>query len=222
MSKKQILLALTLMVSLPSTTTLAGESVATFFKGPAFMAQMKVSNKSNPHMASRSDVWVSKHGMRIVAYVPGDKTMVTLVREKDTVMLFPDRHQYINTAEAEQAAGQVVDKGPFSLLANEPCQGYARSKKMESTRLGGRKVTKWSCGDTTGIGDTVQFYDADLQRVIKSQTPDGTVMELRDIKVKQSIAKKLFEVPANYEKMSLSQLIQPSGISLAPFVEEAK
>lgn len=203
--------------SLLPFSSMAAEEVRPSLLGPSFKALIKISNKNLPGMTSKSDVWVSKHGLRIAVRGPQSQKMITLVKQKETYMLFPDQRIYMSSSEMEKEADNVVDEGPMTLFSNEPCMGFKKSKKADSTRVAGREVTKWFCGNAQSIDNTVHYYDDKLRRVIKSQMPDGTVSELLNIEQK-SLPRTLFEIPGDYKKMSLTQMMMPPGMNLEPYV----
>ena len=72
-------------------------------------------------------------------------------------------------------------------------------------------MERWLYKNAQGIDDTVVYYAPDLQRVIKSQTPDGTITELLNI-VKKPIPKKMFDTPSGYKRMSLTQMMMPNSL----------
>ena len=189
------------------------------FNGPSFKAKMKVSNRNNPVMSSTAKVWMSKHGLRMDAPGPGGKNMITLTTKDETYMLLPSQRKYISSTDIEQQADKTSEEESGGLFADKPCQGFAKSKKANTTKVGGRKVTKWYCGKSQGLDNTVHFFDEDLELVTKVAQPDGTVMELTNIKEKP-LDKKLFEIPKGYEKMTFAQMMMPPGMNLEPFAGE--
>lgn len=218
MSLHRISVTLIMAAFLLPVSALSADEIKPSLNGPSFKALIKISNNNLPSMTSKSDVWVSKHGLRIAVSGDQNRTMITLVKETETYMLFPEQRMYMSSSDIEKEADNVVDEGPMTLFSNEPCMGYKKSKKANSTKVAGRKVTKWFCGNAQGIDNTVHFYDDKLRRVIKSQMPDGTVSELLNIEQK-SLPRKLFEIPKDYKKMSLGQMIMPPGMNLEPYAE---
>lgn len=189
----------------------AGE-VGPSLKGPAFKAQIKVSNKHMPGMLNKSDVWVSKHGVRIEVKGPDGQKMINLLKKDGAYMLFPEQRIYMTTMDIEEGAASVETENPLAVFSNAPCAGYTKSTKSStSAKLAGRSVDRWLCKNAQGIDDTVEYYAPDLQRVIKSQSPDGTVTELLNI-VKKPIPKKMFEIPSGYQNMSLTQMMMPNSL----------
>ncbi len=215
------MVGLVVLSVLPISKVIAEKDHASFLKGPSFKANLKVSNKNNPRMSQKSDVWKSKHGLRMVGPGPGGQKMVTLTIKDETYMLLPDRRKYISASEIKQQADKNSKEGPMELFAGKPCQGFAKSKKANTTKVAGRKVTKWYCGQSSGLDNTVHYFDESLKLVIKVKKPNGIVMELSNIEEK-SLDRKLFEIPSGYQKMTFAQLMMPPGAGLAPFTEANK
>lgn len=203
-----------LLISVPTQA----EEIRPSLKGPAFKAQIKVSNKNMPGMLNKSDVWVSKHGVRIVVKGPDGQKMVNLLKKDGAYMLFPEQRVYMTSMDIEEGSASVETENPLAVFSNAPCAGYAKSSKSSPTKLGDRPVERWLCKNAQGIDDTVEYYAPDLQRVIKSQSPDGTVTELLNI-VQKPIPKKMFDIPSGYKQMSLTQMMMPN--SLPSFSEGA-
>lgn len=221
MKKILIITAINFMLLIPVSKSIAESDVAPLLSGPSFKAQMKESNLSNPNMFNKSEVRMSKHGMRVITKGPGGQKMVMLTTKEDTFILLPAQHKYISTTEIEEQADNTGDDGPIELLANKPCLGFTKSKKASTTKVAGREVTKWYCGNAKGLDDTVHYFDSSLQRVIKVQQPDGTVLELVNIEQKPQ-DRKLFEIPPGYKKMTFREMLTPPGMNLEPFTDEKK
>jgi len=221
MKKILFIIAISFMLLIPVSKSIAGSDDAPYLSGPSFKAQMKESNLSNPNMFNKSEVRMSKHGMRVITKGPGGQKMVMLTTKEDTFILLPAKRKYISTTEIEEQADNTSDDGPIELLAYKPCLGFTKSKKASTTRVAGRKVTKWYCGNAKGLDDTVHYYDARLKRVIKVQQPDGTVLELVNIEQKPQ-DRKLFKIPSGYTKTTFVEMMTPPGMNLEQFPEANK
>ncbi|MFV2058902.1 MAG: hypothetical protein ACC707_20780 [Thiohalomonadales bacterium] len=211
-----------LLFLLSTQASFAENKSASLFKGPSFKAQMIESNKANPGVSKKSEVWMSKHGLRIATGGPGGQKMISLANIDNNYVLLPKQRKYISTTEIQQQADRTtINDGPVNMFSNKPCLGFAKSKMSHVDKVAGRKVTKWYCGTAQGLDDTVHYFDARLQRVIKVEQPDGTVLELVNIEQKPQ-DRKLFEIPPGYKKMTFAQMITPPGMNLETFTEEKK
>lgn len=219
MSKSYLIVIVSLMCSILASESMAGKDGALNYNGPSFKAQMKVSNLNNSGMSEKSSIWMSKNGLRVVTKGPSGQKMIMLTKLNETFMIFPALKKFISASEMEQQADNTRQDSQSNLFSNKPCAGFPRSKKSSATKVSGRIVTKWYCGKKKGLDDTVQFYDTGLRIVTKVRQPNGAVMELTNIEQKL-LDKKLFELPAGYQKMTFAQMMMPPGMKLEPFVEE--
>lgn len=209
------------MLIISVSKTMAGSDDAFMFNGPSFKAKMKVTNRNNPGMSSTAKVWMSKYGLRMDSPGPGGKRMISLTTKDESYTLLPGQRKYISDTDIEQQADRTFEEESVGLFSDKPCQGFVKSKKSNTTKVGGREVTKWFCGKTQGLDNVVQYYDKSLQLVTKVRQPDGTVMELTNIKEKP-LDRKLFEVPPGYKKMTFAEMMMPPGMNLEQFPDEKK
>ncbi len=81
---------------------------------------------------------------------------------------------------------------------------------VDKESLGGRRTEKWQHTITRADGtemQSFQWYDPQLQIVIREELPGGYLRELRNIRV-ETQDRALFEVPANYQRVTNA----PAGI----------
>ena len=74
---------------------------------------------------------------------------------------------------------------------------------LKNEKMNGRKTEKWQVTMTRPDGQSMQssqWYDPQLQMMIREELPGGYVRELRNIKVGKQSA-KLFEIPNGYQRM---------------------
>jgi len=216
---KKILWILTgTLLAIASSISFASNKNTVIYSGPSFKAQMRTRHKSNPEMRNLSDIWMSKHGLRVSSIGPAGRKMITLTLLNETFMLMPEQKKYIKSSEIEQQADNTSEL-PGGIFSSKPCNGYTRTKKENKSKIAGREVTKWFCGMSQGLDNTIEYFDETLKCVTKVEQPDGTIIELINIEQK-SLPKKLFELPSGYQKMSFAQIMQPPGMDLSTYMEE--
>jgi len=96
---------------------------------------------------------------------------------------------------------QWIDSKYKNILRQENSDGSGLSVHIEEGQeMNGRKVRKLTMTAFSASGNQqqgTQWYDNELDIVIKQQYQDGIVDELRNIKV-EKVSRKLFTIPDNY------------------------
>jgi len=88
-----------------------------------------------------------------------------------------------------------------------PDGGMSELIMLGKGKLDGREVEQWESRYTHPSGRTLvskQWYDPQLQMVIKEERPGGFIRELKNIKVSKQ-DKKLFDYPKDFRKISANQ-----------------
>jgi hypothetical protein len=111
---------------------------------------------------------------------------------------------------------QWIDKERGLALRQEMPNGQTTELKLVGKeKLGDREVEKWEMVATQPDQQpmrTFQWYDPQLELVVRQEFPGGFVSELKDLRVGKQ-PDSLFAIPAGYERMSLPQGMpaQPQG-----------
>ncbi|MGB5397192.1 MAG: hypothetical protein WBN96_08590 [Gammaproteobacteria bacterium] len=87
---------------------------------------------------------------------------------------------------------------------------------QENLEMNGRKVRKheiYAVGPDGVRNHSIQWHDAELEIVLRQQNDDGTMDELRNIKVEQ-IGNDKFSIPKDYKQFDASKLTpRPEAIA---------
>jgi outer membrane lipoprotein-sorting protein len=111
---------------------------------------------------------------------------------------------------------QWIDKERGVPLRQEMPNGQTMKLELVGKEdLGGRRVEKWEMVATAPNRPetrTFQWFDPELNLIVRQELPGGMVSELKDIHVGKQ-PDELFTVPAGYERMSVPQGMpgDPSG-----------
>ncbi len=155
-------------------------------------------------------LYVAPNKMRIDGILPrGNGNMVMIYRKdkKTAWYLNPEKKLYLekplNEKEMEQTAKKFVDSTNEKVLGTEYINGYKCTKKEVETTvnyMGYKRTSK-----------TIAWISKKLGMPIRTQSQDGSIMELRNIK-EQSTPNKYFEVPKGYKQAS--NMIELMGINM--------
>lgn len=88
-------------------------------------------------------------------------------------------------------------------------------KILKKEKLNGRNTEKWQLSITHSNGQSTQstqWYDTQLQMVIREELPGGYVRELRNIKVAKQ-PQKLFTIPKGYKRQAAGPSGMPGSVS---------
>lgn len=156
------------------------------------------------HGGGSDEVWdFACQGMFVRASRPGGQhTMLTdLAKGGKTYILFDaTREYYEHTPDRDEEEERVEHEACSEhrkLVKDHP---GLTCRKTGAAVVGGRKTDRY---ETRGEGldePIVEFYDPELQVIVKEQKGSRTTSELRDIKV--GSVSGSFRVPAGYRKLS--------------------
>ncbi|MFP4561064.1 MAG: hypothetical protein ACLFQ3_07030, partial [Thiohalorhabdus sp.] len=142
----------------------------------------------------------SPDGKRIEGIPPRGVTMVSPADESQRYLVVESEQVF--AVDASQERGERLG----GLLAHEPCQGFPESERIGSGQVDGRDTQKWECTHPE-FGEVTQWFDTDLNTVIKDRAENGQIEELRDIQVGPQ-EKNLFrfEPGEDYQRVTPLQL----------------
>ena len=152
--------------------------------------------------------------MRIENIAAGAGTMLTDSRANTTYVLMPQQKIYLDVKANGQFTNAFMPVDP-----NNPCPQW-----QEMAKAARKDMSQWSCkrvGDNTVNGRSAVKYqavtaqgkvqyawlDTKLKFLVKAEDAEGKGMELKNIKEGSQPA-SLFEIPADYRKMDMQQMIQ--------------
>jgi outer membrane lipoprotein-sorting protein len=189
----------------------SGISAYAFWRGKVtkFTAdQVMISAKGK--ILHKGKIYVTPNKMRIEGLSPQGKGNIIMIYLKDKHIgyyLNPEKKLYMekppNEKEMEQNAKKFVDSKNEKVLGTEYINGYKCTKKEVETTVNymGYKSTS----------KTIAWISKKLGMPIRTQSQNGSIMELRNIK-EQSTPNKYFEVPKGYKQVS--NMIALMGINM--------
>ncbi|KPV40383.1 hypothetical protein AN478_06145 [Thiohalorhabdus denitrificans] len=167
---------------------------------PGFSAQSLNYQEGNKAGAQELQVYLSPQGKRIEGIPPRGVTMIAPAEESKRWLVVERERVFAVDASREQGARLG------GLLAHEPCQGFPDSERIGSGQVDGRETQKWKCTHPR-FGEVTQWFDAELNTVIKDRSASGKIEELRDIRVgpqKEDLFR--FEPGDDYQRVTPLQL----------------
>ncbi len=179
----------------------SGISTYAFWGGKVtkFTADQIMTNAKGK-ILHKGKIYVTPNKMRIEGLSPEGKGSLVMIYLKDKHIgyyLNPEKKLYmekpLNEKEMEQATNKFVDSKNEKVLGTEYINGYKCTKKEVETTVNymGYKSTS----------KTIAWISEKLGMPIRTQSQNGSIMELKDIK-EQSTPNKYFEVPKDYKPVS--------------------
>ena len=195
----------------------SGSSVYALFGGKItkFTAdQVMIDSKGKVQHTGK--IYVMPDKMRVDGISPRGEGNIVIIFRKDKNIgwtLNPDKKLYLerpfNEKEMEQTARKFVDSKNEKFLGTEKVNGFECSKKEVDTTVSymGYKSTS----------KTIVWKSERLDMPIRTQSQDGSMTELRNIK-EGSPAGKYFEIPKDYQKVS--NMMELMGIDMSGHEEK--
>jgi hypothetical protein len=161
-------------------------------------------------------IYVMPDKMRVDGISPRGEGNIVIIFRKDKNIgwtLNPDKKLYMerpfNEKEMEQTARKFVNSKNEKILGTEKVNGFECTKKeVEATvsYMGYKSTSK-----------TIVWKSERLDMPIRTQSQDGSMTELRNIK-EGSPAGKYFEIPKDYQKVS--NMMELMGIDMSGHEEK--
>jgi hypothetical protein len=155
---------------------------------------------SKGEIQHQGKLYVMPDKMRMDGISPkGEGSIVMIFRRDKNIgwTLNPEKKLYMekpfNEKEMEQATKKIIDSRNEKVLGTENVNGFKCTKKEVETTvefMGFKRTTK-----------TIVWISERLDMPIRTQSQDGSMTELRNIK-EGSPASKYFEIPKEYKKVS--------------------
>jgi hypothetical protein len=181
-----------------------------------FTADMQMtSSRSEGQRQMNGKMYVGQGAMRMDMQGEGPRqaVMITHFATQTTDMLMPQQHMYMEFKADENRMHRgpnTSDMHPFD--PGNPCasQPDLTCKKIGSETVNGRTCDHWQLTHKDGSVSNV-WIDQKLHFPIRSATEDST-WNLTNIKEGDPAA-SLFEIPAGYQKMDMSNMMRgmPQG-----------
>jgi outer membrane lipoprotein-sorting protein len=135
-------------------------------------------------------------------------SMITNGTTQTTYMIMHDQHMYMEMhTNQSNPMTRNMPKIDSSFDPNNPCgkQTDVTCKKVGTETVNGRVCDKWVTTDKNGK-ITTAWIDQKLYFPVRSQSSDGSTMNLTNIK-EGAPAASTFEVPAGYQKMDMGSMM---------------
>lgn len=187
----------------------AMSDVAKIWNGPSFRAIQIDSDRKNVEDVSKTEIYVSQYGFKMVSSAVGLPTggqlskTIFLAKQDVGYLIIPDLKLYIDPENSEGTIAK--DDIETGLLVTEPCVGFKNVRSLGPENLKSRKTTKWRCSNQEGVSEVIQHMDVELKCVIRSETADGRISELTDITM-EHFSPDQFELPQGYRKGTMREL----------------
>ncbi|MFB6261209.1 MAG: hypothetical protein ABEJ96_00630 [Thiohalorhabdaceae bacterium] len=147
-------------------------------------------------------VYMGPGGRRMEGVPPQGVTLVAPAEE--------DKRWFVDEESQRYAVDNSVSKGGTlgGVLSHKPCKGFNHSEKVGDADLNGRDVVKWKCRHPD-YGEVTQWFDPEINTVIRDRTDQGKIQELREIQVgPQNPEQFSFEPSEEFEKVPVMELFQ--------------
>jgi hypothetical protein len=194
-----------------------------FIPAKPFAGVLVEYNRNNLEAKRETHLLLSEHGIRSEMQSTrfGNEKIVFIQNHQtgQEWLADPGRRAYSELPRGGQVKSykDTDDEQQYliGILANRPCAGVNGDK--QSTRVvGDSELSVWRCSDEHGR-TYLQHFSTLLGMVVRQETHDGWVSELRDITfVKNSL--DYFKPSKDYREISLSELIM-GKLELPDYVE---
>ena len=161
-------------------------------------------------------LYVMPDKMRMDGISPKGEGSIVMIFRKDKNIgwtLNPEKKLYLerpfNEKEMEQATKTIIDSRNEKVLGTENVNGFECTKKEVETTvdfMGFKRTTKM-----------IVWISERLDIPIRTQSKDGSMTELRNIK-EDSSASKYFEIPKEYKKAS--NMMELMGVDMSGHEEK--
>lgn len=186
-----------------------------------FSAGLFRYNKELPQKVVRARVMYGREGIRreSAGHGQGPRAVAILnFKQRKAWFVAPEREIYVEAPGADQPGVETGDMRQ-GVLSAVPCQAHGEGRRTGSRTHAGRRVEVWSCSGTGAGGQVLQYYDPELGLVVRQETADGHVEELREIRTGEQDS-ALFAPPRDFRKTSLRELF--TGIVELPVYVEPR
>jgi hypothetical protein len=190
---------------LASAATLAAQPL------PQFSGDTRVT--SHKGMTIVGKLYFGSHKFRADGnYAGRDSIMIIDSDRKIGYRLMPQQHMYMEmSTEGAAASHKLPDwrlydpSNPCSTMPGTSCQ------QLGTETVNGRLCVKWQITGKTASSNHIVWVDQEIGFGIKTQSTDGDVWEILNIKVGPQDS-SLFEIPPGYRKMDFGNMMQMQGM----------
>lgn len=174
-----------------------------------FSADMKITGKG---VSSTGKLYAAGEKARMEMTMMGH-TSITISDQakKMAYVLMPDQKMYM---QMSTEGVQKQQKGPSFRNYNpaNPCENVpdVTCQKIGPEMMNGQMCTKWSFIHKNAKENLTVWIDQKTGIPVKSQTADGSTMELSNVKMGAQPA-SLFEVPPGYQKFDMGGMMKGLG-----------
>jgi hypothetical protein len=200
-----------------------GVAFACLIALPAAAQQFSADTVAIGRESSPGKIYVSDGKVRMEKSSGGPGTMLLDAHANTVLVLMPQQKMYLDVSLRGGAMLQIFK----SVDPNNACPQWEEMAKQAK-----KDVTGWSCKrvgkETVNGRSTVKYQasspqgqtediwvDTSLKFMVKTQDAKGQGTEFQNIKEGAQPA-SLFEIPAGYKKMDVSQMMQQHGADSPP------
>jgi len=170
-----------------------------------FSADMKTTGKG---MASTGKLYFGGPKVRMEMAAQGHQSiMIVDSQRKMSYMLMPAQHMYMEMSTEGKGQKKAPDWHTYD--PSNPCANIADTtcEKLGTGLADSRLCNKWKFTNAKQGTSQTTWVDQKTGIPIRTETSDGTIMELTNIKEGTQSA-SLFEIPSGYTKMDMGAMMQ--------------
>lgn len=192
-----------------------------------FSADLIFYNRHHPGLQQRSRVWVSKTGIRTVTYSPrtGKPAFIYIqnFRTEQAWIAAPEKLYFAVLPDVDTPDDGIQESmddstPPPGILASKPCAGLV-AEKLDERKVKQTTLTAWKCTDVQDGKVWLQHYSSLLGAVVRQESGEGEIFELREIKLEEPDEQKF--VPSSlWRAVTLEEFF--TGVPSLPVYEEPK
>ena len=160
----------------------------------------RAGSSEDPHTTVK--VFLGPQGKRLEGVPPRGLTVISPRYAPRRFLLDANRGLY--AVDPSKGKGKKLG----GLLAREPCRGFPQATQKGARQYRGLAVEEWQCHHPA-FGTTSQLYAPDLGVVVRDETEEGKVQELRSFQFR-SPDPELFRFPEaeDWEEVPVMDLFQ--------------
>jgi len=183
--------------------------------------------QAQPKIAKKSRIQFAEAGMRTTNLASGSEKpfLITIqnFKTEQSWIASPGRLYYAElpvTGDSQPVApGKEIEDLPFlGILSNKPCQGM-EGQKLDEREVKGTRLTVWKCRHAESGETYLQHYSTLLGVVVRQESGEGQILELRDINLDPPGA-AAFKPSELWREVTLEEFF--TGVPALPEYEEEK
>lgn len=161
----------------------------------SFAADVKVHTPGVAEPQDYAKYYVGEHAVRYEYTKMPERQLHAAILDFDAGKqwtLIPDQQTYFTFSLEGTDDADLVH---FQPAEGSPCPEHAESENKGTEQVLGRETEQWTCEDADGL--TTYWVDTRLAFPIRTENPDGSVIELHDIE-EEDQPPEYFQVPQEF------------------------